>query len=178
MSVFGFKGLGWFLCGVIVAPACYMVTSAGAAERARLQSLDAKIVAAQKDIRSLETEYNARANMVQLQQWNGEALQLAAPAPQQFLASETQLAQLDAFGADEVQLAALVVPAAAPRAAPQPAVLTREGPLKDKGAEAVASNEAGKARTVAVAMLDGKLLSSDMEKELRQLAAAEQLKLR
>jgi hypothetical protein len=57
MAVQGFKGLGWFLCGVIVAPACYMVNSHGAAEQARLKAMKGAIYQAQKDIRSLETEF-------------------------------------------------------------------------------------------------------------------------
>lgn len=177
----GIKGLGWFLFGVVIAPACYMVTTWGAAERAQLRSLEAKIVAARKEIRGLETEFTARANMAQLQQWNGEAptLQLAAPAPQQYLASETQLASLDSIESQPVQMAALVVPAAPPQA--QPAVLTGDGPLKEHDAARVTASGGGiaKARAVAVAMVDRDvLLSPDMEKELRQLAAAEQSKLR
>src|ERR1044072_3579096 len=55
-----FKGLGWFLCGVVVAPACYMVTSQGAAERQRLHAVEMRIAQAKKDIRGLETEFRTR----------------------------------------------------------------------------------------------------------------------
>jgi hypothetical protein len=187
MAAAGFKGLGWFLCGVVVAPACYMVTSAGAAERARLQTLEAKIVAARKDIRGLETEYNTRANMAQLDQWNGEALQLAAPLPQQF-ASETQLANLDSLGVDEIETASLVVPAGAPRALPQPAVEARTETasahavpvptpaLEKRPAPAVvrtAADDSARVRGTAVALLDDKLM-----RDLRQRANVEKLALR
>src|SRR6187549_3068134 len=112
MAVRGFRGLGWFVCGVVVAPACYMVNSYGAAEQARLGAMKAAIVQAQKDIRGLETEFDTRANLAQLQRWNGDVLAMAAPAPQQYLASQEALADLDRPA--EVQMASLVVPAGAP----------------------------------------------------------------
>lgn len=118
MAVHGFKGLGWFLCCAVIAPACYMVNSHGAAEQARLNAMKAAIIQAQRDIRGLETEFDTRANLAQLERWNGDVLALAAPAPQQFLASEAALADLDKAGAGSTQVAALVVPVGAPAAAP------------------------------------------------------------
>ncbi len=119
MAVHGFRGLGWFLCGVIVAPTCYMVTSHGAAERAKLRAMDSAIVQAHKDIRGLETEFDTRANMAQIERWNGDVLAMNAPQPQQYLASASGLAALDqpataiaqSPGGDaKVQTAALVIP--------------------------------------------------------------------
>ncbi|WP_333572556.1 hypothetical protein [Sphingomonas sp.] len=118
MAVHGFRGLGWFLCGVIVAPTCYMVTSHGAAERAKLRAMDSAIVQAHKDIRGLETEFDTRANMAQIERWNGDVLAMNAPQPQQYLASASGLAALDqpaaavpAAGGDaKVETAALVIP--------------------------------------------------------------------
>ncbi|MET3712963.1 hypothetical protein ABIC65_003682 [Sphingomonas trueperi] len=115
MAVYGFRGLGWFLCGVIVAPTCYMVTSHGAAERAKLRAMDSAIVQAHKDIRGLETEFDTRANMAQIERWNGDVLAMNAPQPQQYLASASGLAALDqpapaAPGDAKVETAALVIP--------------------------------------------------------------------
>jgi hypothetical protein len=118
MIVHGFRGLGWFLCGVIVAPTCYMVTSHGAAERAKLRAMDVAIVEAHKDIRGLETEFDTRANMAQIERWNGDVLAMNAPQPQQYLASASGLAALDqpavpasaAVGEAKVQTAVLVIP--------------------------------------------------------------------
>lgn len=115
MAVHGFRGLGWFLCGVIVAPTCYMVTSHGAAERAKLRAMDTAIVQAHKDIRGLETEFDTRANMAQIERWNGDVLAMNAPQPQQYLASASGLAALDqpaaaAPGTAKVETAALVIP--------------------------------------------------------------------
>ncbi|UYY78683.1 hypothetical protein [Sphingomonas sp. R1] len=119
MAVYGFRGLGWFLCVAVVAPTCYMVNSHGAAERAKLKATQVAIIQAQKDIRGLETEFDTRANMAQIERWNGDVLAMNAPQPQQYLASASGLAALDqpavatpaAAGGDaRVQTAALVIP--------------------------------------------------------------------
>ncbi|UZK67394.1 hypothetical protein [Sphingomonas sp. M1-B02] len=199
MAVQGFKGLGWFLCGVVVAPACYLVNSNGAAEQAKLNATKAAIVQAQRDIRALETEFNTRANMAQLERWNGEVLALAAPSPQQYLANELALASLGAPGADaEIQMASLVVPAGVPVAAPvapAPAVQTaavEAAPAKpavqtasrDPGA-AVAARQDKELRKLmkradkrAVAMVGDGVLSASTMSDLQKLAKREQLALR
>ncbi|WP_294330389.1 hypothetical protein [uncultured Sphingomonas sp.] len=119
MAVYGFRGLGWFLCVAVVAPTCYMVNSHGAAERAKLKATQVAIIEAQKDIRGLETEFDTRANMAQIERWNGDVLAMNAPQPQQYLASASGLAAFDqpatavpasAGGAAKVQTAALVIP--------------------------------------------------------------------
>lgn len=192
MAVQGFKGLGWFLCGAIVAPACYLVNSYGAAEQAKLNATKAAIIQAQRDIRSLETEFDTRANMAQLERWNGDVLALAAPQPQQYLASEGQLASLNQPQAvADVQLAALVVPSGAPTvqavpanvtAAAQPAQATvRSAPA----AKSVAQQDGElrklmkKADARAMASLDGGgVLSASTIDDLQKLAKREKLALR
>lgn len=191
MAMHRFEGLGWFLCGVIVAPACYLVNSYGAAEQARLNATKSAILQAQRDIRQLETEFNTRANLAQLERWNGEVLALAAPAPQQFLANEAQLASLDQPGMGaEVQTAALVVPAGAPPVQPvaaavvadaKPAQGVAQAPAAVK-AVAQADGELGKLMKKAdrqrVAMVGGGVLSASTMDELQQLAKREKLALR
>lgn len=133
------KGFGWFVCGVLVAPPCYLVSSWVAAERARVETLERSILSARRDIRDLETEFQTRANLAQLERWNGDVLALAAPRPDQYVASEEALAQLHFAPAGEgavrpasyivpagyaQNLAAPVVPAAAAAAAtPAPAAV-------------------------------------------------------
>lgn len=189
MAVHGFTGLGWFLCGVVVAPACYLVNSNGAAQQARLNSTRLAILQAQRDIRSLETEFNTRANMAQLERWNGEVLALAAPAPQQYLAGEAQLASLDQPSAvAEVQLAALVVPAGVPQPEPKPAAAPATPlPVAAAAVPAVA-RVAGpdrelkklmrKADRRALASIDGGVLSASTVDDLQKLAKREKLALR
>lgn len=192
MAVHRFEGLGWFLCGVIVAPACYLVNSYGAAEQAKLNATRAAIVQAQRDIRQLETEFNTRANLAQLERWNGEVLALAAPAPEQFLASETQLASLDqpALEGAQVQTAALVVPAGAPpmevmaaAVAPVPQAV-QVMPKESAAAKAVAQADGElrklvkKAERQRVAMVGGGVLSASTMNDLERLAKREKLALR
>lgn len=176
MALYGFRGLGWFVCGVVVAPACYVVTSQGANERAHLQKVESGIAEAKKEIRALETEFNSRANMSQLEAWRSEYASLGAPTDGQYLASEAQLADLDKTAAPAPQMASLTVPASAPAAQPQPAVEQVKAPAPL--ARAVAKVDLPKARTQAVAMLDDKLLSASTINELQQRARTEQLRLR
>lgn len=112
MATRNLKGFGWFVMGVLVAPPCYLVSSWVAAERARVESLDRAIIAAKREIRDLETEFETRANHAQLEKWNGEVLSLAAPRPDQFLAGEEALAQLHRVGGAvaEYQVASYIVP--------------------------------------------------------------------
>ena len=191
MAVNRFRGVGWFLCGVVVAPACYLVNSHGAAEQAKLNATKAAIIAAQRDIRQLETEFNTRANLAQLERWNGEVLALAAPDAQQFLSGETALASLDQMpGEATLQTAALVVPTgvtaapsvAAPLApATQPAQGVRPGAVPVK-AVAQASGDLKKlmkkASGQAVAMAETGVLSASTLDDLAKLAKREKLALR
>jgi hypothetical protein len=169
--MFGFKGLGWFVGSVAVAIISYMATSQGSVERARLEAVEASIIAAKKEIRTLETEFDTRANLAQLGEWNGSILKLAAPAPNQYLPDEQALANLDSPAAEaELQVATLVVPAGTPKPLPEAA-----SPEGDKpGAAGTAQRDGlAKARTQAVAMLDDKLFD-----DLKKRAQAEQLALR
>jgi hypothetical protein len=195
MAVHRFEGLGWFLCGVIVAPACYLVNSYGAAEQAKLNATKAAIVQAQRDIRQLETEFDTRANLAQLERWNGEVLALAAPAPEQFLASETQIASIgQPVAGAEVQTAALVVPAGAPplqamaaavAPAPKPVqTASREPATVPVTAKAVAQADGElrklvkKAERQRVAMVGNGVLSASTMDDLQRLAKREKLALR
>lgn len=170
MAVYGFRGLGWLLCVAVVAPGCYMVNSHGAAERAKLKATQVAIIEAQKDIRGLETEFDTRANMAQIERWNGDVLAMNAPQPQQYLASASGLAALDqpaaavpaAAGGDaKVQTAALVIPtgtrpvetavvAPAPTPAAKPVATASAAPLKVPTAKAAPST------VVRVAQADSK----------------------
>jgi hypothetical protein len=171
MAVGSIKGLGWFLCGVVVAPTCYMATSQVAAERARLHQVDSKIAQAKKDIRDLETEFQTRASLAQIEQWNGDVLALAAPAAKQFT-DDTQLASLDQADVPDLVPAALVVPKGTPKLAPEPAV--------EKGVTATAqnSNVSPMRAATRVAMVDTRLLSASTMNDLEQAAASEKLHLR
>jgi len=118
MAIKALNGLGWYAAGLIVAPGCYLVSSMVAAERTHVEAVERAIAKAHKDIRQLETEFDTRANLAQLERWNGEVMRYTAPTPQQFLASDTQLASLRALEGDGMaeRYAAMVVPEGVPDA--------------------------------------------------------------
>ena len=134
-AAYRLKGLGWFGGVVIVSLGFYLVSLQVAAERKRLAQVDAKISAAERDIRALETEFDVRANLVQLERWNGDTLALVAPTASQFVRDEGQLAAISftpggiaPAGEGEVQTAQLIVPSRPADFAPVPAVAIDEAP--------------------------------------------------
>lgn len=84
----------WLLCMILVSPGWYLASAQGAEDRARLAGADSAIARAHGDIRMLETEFAARANLGQLERWNSQGPALASPRADQFV-SETALAALD-----------------------------------------------------------------------------------
>jgi hypothetical protein len=112
-AAYRLKGLGWFGGCVVVVLGFYLVSLQVAAERKKLDQVNTRIAAAERDLRALETEFDTRANMVQLERWNGDTLALSAPTAGQFVADEAQLASLDANAANGTEMAALVVPSVA-----------------------------------------------------------------
>jgi hypothetical protein len=191
MAAYSFKNFGWFASGVVGVLGCYLVTSQVAAEKARADAVSVAIIQAHKDIRDLETEFETRANLAQLERYNGEVLALSAPAPQQFLGDETQLASLGAGGTAQVQNAALLVPSGvtpavvpAPAAAPvttaAPAPVT--APVQTAAATSApisrAVRDVIKSGKGQVAMLDRKLLSDTTLGDLMKGARTEASRLR
>lgn len=93
-----FRSVGRVLAGALAAMALYLITSQVAAERTELERVNRQILAAKKDIRRLQTELATRANLRQLERWNGDVLALTTPDADQFLQGEVQLASLDRSG--------------------------------------------------------------------------------
>ncbi|MEH3123338.1 MAG: hypothetical protein PGN16_15395 [Sphingomonas phyllosphaerae] len=121
-AIYRLKGLGWLTGCAIVAIGFYLVSSQVAAERKRLEQVDRRILSAERDIRALETEFDVRANLAQLERWNGNTLALTVPTAQQFVRDERALAALSpvqglpAPGRDvQIQTAQLIVPRRARR---------------------------------------------------------------
>lgn len=185
------KGLGWLLSCVVIVLGCYMVSLSVANERNKLMRLNLKIAQAERDIRSLSTEFDTRANLVQLERWNGEVLALTAPTAGQYVRDELQFASLvrGVEQVPQVQMAALVVPAgvapieaanqaamaqvaatpAAPVAVARHAVAT-EAPVIQP---AVVQTAAVVKKARAVAMLDRQLLSDATLGDIMSGARAE-----
>lgn len=160
-----FRPVVWVVAVASAATMLYMISLQVAAERGRLEALDRKIASTRHDIRQLQTELGTRANLRQLERWNGEVLALSAPEAEQYLRDERALASFDqgvlagktdtpaVMFADAAALlrtspeeatpeptapAAATVPNARPIASVMPApVVTREA----KPAQKMASNE-------------------------------------
>ena len=114
-AAYRLKGIGWFAGCVAIVLGFYLISLQVASERKKLDGINDRIHAAERDIRALETEFDTRANLAQLEKWNGDTLALASPTAGQFVASEAALASIDvnqvaAPGQPGVQTAALVVP--------------------------------------------------------------------
>ena len=114
-AAYRLKGIGWCMALAAIVLGFYLVSLRVAAERKALESVNARIAAAQRDIRALETEFDTRANLAQLEKWNGDTLALAAPGTAQFVRDDAQLAAIDpnapaGSAQPGVRTAALVVP--------------------------------------------------------------------
>lgn len=148
-----FRPIGWVVGIAAAIMLLYVVQLQVANERGKLNEVDAQIAMLRKDIRRLNTEFNTRASMRQLERWNSadDQLALAAPQARQFIAGEDGISEIGAerfeghgvapppammqasvshtpeaapVGEPVVQTAALVPVVKAPSAAkPSPAIL-------------------------------------------------------
>jgi hypothetical protein len=189
MMAEGWKGLMWFVTGVAVALGLLLVPLQVAAARKQLDKTTGDVADAQRDIRSLETEFDTRSNLSQLEKWNGDTLGLASPQPGQFVQSAAQLASLDVTDPQPdqpgIRTAAFIVPTlpgvmpttthpientpasvvtnvetAAVKAAPATEPALRDAaPQLAQAAAQVRDAVATRGRGEAMAMLDRKLLS-------------------
>ncbi|HXH16483.1 MAG TPA: hypothetical protein VNJ10_10170 [Sphingomonas sp.] len=130
-AAYRMKGVGWFGGCVAVVLGFYLVSLQVAAERKKLEAVNGQIRVAQRDIRALETEFDTRGNLAQLERWNGDTLALSAPTAGQFVVSEAALASLDvnSLGVDGVQTAALLVPSGIGSAVSVPIVPVTAAPV-------------------------------------------------
>jgi hypothetical protein len=173
MLGYAWKSLGWFLASVAVALGFLLVPLQVAAERKKLDKTVSQIADANRDIRALETEFDTRANLAQLEKWNGDTLRLTAPVAAQFVPDTGALAALDVHQGASVQMASLVVPSlpdsvtrpVSPAAMVVPAVAAVNAPVasaEPNVAAAVAQvrdHAIARGKAQAIALLDRKLMS-------------------
>ena len=172
MLGYAWKSLGWFLASVAVALGFLLVPLQVAAERKKLDRTVSEIADAHRDIRALETEFDTRANLAQLEKWNGDTLRLTAPVAAQFLPDTGALASLDLRQGAPVQMTSLVVPSlpdaatrtatpvipAAPVSGASAPVATAEASVTGAVAE-VRDHAIARGKAQAIALLDRKLMS-------------------
>jgi hypothetical protein len=114
MIALAWKMLVWFGIGVAMALSVLIVPLHVAAERKKLDATTTEVAQAERDIRALETEFETRSNIAQLEKWNGDTLRLSAPVAAQYVRDEAALASLDfnhPLGAGgDVRMASAIVP--------------------------------------------------------------------
>lgn len=96
-----FRSVGWVAAVSAAALSCYLISYRVSAERGALEDVEREIAAMREDIHSLNTEFETRSRLAQIERWNRRDFVLAAPTPDQVLESEIALASLlDATGRD------------------------------------------------------------------------------
>ena len=94
LAVKRLEGIGWLALVFVVAILLYPLSLSVATLRSDLARTDARIVEVKKDIRYLETEFSARANLRQLEDWNKLEFGYVSPLASQYLDGERALANL------------------------------------------------------------------------------------
>ncbi len=87
----------WILVIAAGALTAYLVSLRVATERNAVKAIERQIYGARANIRYLEVEFSARANIRQLAEWNARDIKYSVPGPGQYLSSERQLASLDSI---------------------------------------------------------------------------------
>ncbi|MEO9601366.1 hypothetical protein [Parasphingorhabdus sp.] len=192
LAVKRLEGIGWLALVFLVAILLYPLSLSVATLRSDLARTDSQIVEVKKEIRYLETEFSARANLRQLEDWNKLEFGYASPQASQYLDGERALANLG--GKDlrkPVQVAVIssmesIKPAGiigsvfgtaqAKDRNPDGSAIGRDshsGTAKD----GVSGKMAGEAqtRTTRVAFLEDKLLDDGLVRDLGRKAIAEKI---
>lgn len=120
----------WILIIAAGALTAYLVSLRVATERNAVKAMERQIYSTKANIRYLEVEFSARANIRQLAEWNARDIKYSVPGAGQYLNSERQLASLDS-----------IEPTGQPNAAP---------PVMAAMAEAEPSSESAPAMIVPV----------------------------
>ena len=179
------QGIGLVLLVLIFAMMLYPVSLKVAATRSELTRIERQIDRSRDNIRYLESELAVRASMRQLEQWNADTFGYSAPAADQYLASERQLASLDrlprARGANEVApvLMAMVSPVPvpapvkaatpAPKAASDKPIVLAQADIRSDTPPRMAPTR----RREQLKMIEDQLLAESTLADLKRAAAAE-----
>lgn len=120
------QNIMWILVVAFGALSAYLISLRVATERNQVQSLERRIFHVRSDIRYLETEFEARANMRQLEKWNADDYRYGAPQAAQYLPDERALASLQGVPSNgDVYVAPPVMMAMADTAPAQEAAVVK-----------------------------------------------------
>lgn len=89
-----FRSVTWAAAVASAALSCYLISHRVSAERNALDDVERDIQIAREEILSLNTEFQTRSRMSQIEVWNRRDFILTAPAAGQFLEGEFALASL------------------------------------------------------------------------------------
>lgn len=186
------EGIGWLALVFLVAILLYPLSLSVATLRSDLAKTDREIVSVKKEIRYLETEFSARANLRQLEHWNKMEYGYAAPKASQYLEGERALANLGGKNLrkpvkvavistmDKVRPAGIIgsVFAKAERRNSNPdgsasAPSDKQTSTKSEEGREPTNAELSESRTTRVASLDQKLLDDGVIKDLNRRAQKE-----
>lgn len=186
LAVKRLEGIGWLALVFLVAILLYPLSLSVASLRSDLARTDDEVVAIKKEIRYLETEFSARANLKQLEHWNKLEYGYVSPNAAQYLDGERALANLgDAnlrkpvkvaviSSMDEVKPAGIIGSVFPTALAKSPNAEERESTIDQKPDDAVKGGDEPTAeqlretKTRRVADMEAKLLDDGL---IRQLAA-------
>ena len=113
----------WILIIAAGALTAYLVSLRVATERNAVKAMERQIYSTKANIRYLEVEFSARANIRQLAEWNARDIKYSVPGAGQYLNSERQLASLDSIEPSGQPNAAPPVMAAMAENEPTPAMI-------------------------------------------------------
>ncbi len=91
------QSIMWILVIAAGALSAYLISLRVATERHAVAKIERQIYATRANIRYLEVEFSARANIRQLAAWNARDIKYSVPGAGQYLASERDLAMLDSL---------------------------------------------------------------------------------
>ncbi|ASK86876.1 hypothetical protein [Sphingorhabdus sp. SMR4y] len=187
------EGMGWLALVFLVAIMLYPLSLSVATLRSDLARTDRKIVEIKKDIRYLETEYSARANLRQLEDWNKLEFGYASPQASQYLDGERALANLGGKDLRKPVQVAVISSMEGVRPAGIIGSVFGTAKAQDRNADgsaigsqsniarAVTGSGSGKplgaaqARTTRLAQIEEKLLDDGLVRDLGRKALAEKI---
>lgn len=187
------EGMGWLALVFLVAILLYPLSLSVATLRSDLARTDHKIVEIKKDIRYLETEFSARANLRQLEDWNKLEFGYASPQASQYLDGERALANLGGKDLRKPVQVAVISSMEGIRPAGIIGSVFGTAKAQDRNADgsAIGSNpglattvrdsgpaqglEGAQARTTRVAHMEEKLLDDGLVRDLGRKAIAEKI---
>lgn len=186
------EGIGWLALVFLVAILLYPLSLSVATLRSDLVRTDRQIVSVKKEIRYLETEFSARANLRQLEHWNKMEFGYAAPKASQYLEGERALANLGGANLRKPVKVAVISTMDKVRPAGIIGSVFAKAELKNSNPDGSASTpsdgqtttgseegreptnaELSKSRTTRVASLEQKLLDDGVIKDLNSQAEKE-----